>query len=71
MFQEFHAEKSILSGITLVVNKNIYIKYGKEKKYKPKSIIRDFEERNIMNWYQLLKETYYFTHYNCHISLIF
>ena len=49
MFQEFHAEKFVLTGITFVVNKNIYIKYGKEKKYKPKSVIRDFEEQNIMN----------------------
>ena len=30
MFQEFHAEKFVLTGIIFVVNKNIYIKYGKE-----------------------------------------
>ena len=38
---------------------------------KPKSVIRDFEEQSVMNYYQLLKEIYYFTHYNCYISCVF
>ena len=37
----------------------------------PKSVIRDFGERSVMNYYQLLKKIYYFTHYNCYISCVF
>ena len=39
--------------------------------HKPKSVIRDFGEQSVMNYYQLLKKIYYFTHYNCYISCVF
>ena len=37
----------------------------------PKSVIRDFGEQSVMNYYPLLKKIYYFTHYNCYISCVF
>ena len=42
-----------------------------ENDIQPKSVIRDFGERSVMNYYQLLKKIYYFTHYNCYISCVF
>lgn len=35
------------------------------------TVIRDFGEQSVMNYYQLLKKIYYFTHYNCYISCVF